>query len=49
MHDLKHDIRYKAILVDDSSFIDTSLLNVYSGTVSLTCIRLALFLAELNS
>ena len=46
--DVKHDGRHKARLVADGHLTDVPVDSVYSGVVSLRCLRLMLFLGELN-
>jgi hypothetical protein len=46
---VKHDGRYKARLVAGGHLTDTPVDSVYSSVVSLRGIRLAVFLAKLNS
>ena len=45
---VKRDGHHKARLITDVRLTDIPLFRVYSGAVSLKCIRLVMFLAELN-
>ena len=44
----KHDARHEARLVADGNPTNVPLSRVYSGVASLRCIRLVIFLDELN-
>jgi hypothetical protein len=48
IYDVKHDGRHKAQLVAGGHLTDPNTESVYSGVVLLRCIRLIVFLAELN-
>ena len=45
---VKHDSRHKARLVADGSLTPEPVENIYTGVVSLTHLRLVIFLGELN-
>jgi hypothetical protein len=44
----KHDGRHRSRLVADGHLNDVPLVSIYSGVVALRCLRLLVFLAELN-
>ena len=49
IYDIMHDSRHKARLVVGGHLTDPNTKILYSGVVSLRCIRLVVFLAELSS
>ena len=48
VYDVKHDGRHKARLVADGHLTAVPVESVYSSVVSLRCVRIVTFIAELN-
>ena len=48
IYDVKHEVRHKARLVVGGNLTDPNTESIYSGVVSLQCIPLITFIAELN-